>query len=347
MRRLLRWLGRLAALLALAVIGLLLPVGYVEVMCRPQGEPETRAPLIAAEWVRPAGRTLMTYPEWHIVHAYDDYAEVIRQGDPHDFGYLKAVGGFWGALCPLAQASGAYGGFDWETRQMIYTIGVSFTAELLLKAAYEETLGRAVTWIRGPERAALDDLSARQAADYARFLQQVPWYRWDFARDRAELSAAATGSFRDTERRLALGAEMRAKGAYAGLIAAAVAGMEPDALTMRVIVTGLPAEVLAATEGVQVIATRPEGIEVETPRYRAFTGLARGWAAAGAEFVEIAGNEDILFSLISDSPQEEGALYSAARQGHGGYRHLMLVRVDDLAGALRRHGAAVEHIHDY
>jgi hypothetical protein len=32
-------------------------------------------PLVGADWQRPEGRTLMTYPEWHIVHAYEDYAE--------------------------------------------------------------------------------------------------------------------------------------------------------------------------------------------------------------------------------------------------------------------------------
>ncbi len=345
MRRAWRWLRRLAGLVLLLLAVLLFPVGYVEVMCRPQGEPAPYTALVAAEWQRPEGRTLMTYPEWHIVHAYDDYAAVIATGDPQDFGFFTAVGGFWGALCPLAQASGAHGGFDWETRQMIYTIGVSFTAEMLMKAAYEETLGRVAVWLRGPQRAELDDVSARQAGDYARFLQQVPWYRWDFDRDRADLSAG-TG-FRNAERRLALGLEYRAKAAYAKVIAAAVAGMAPDALRMRVVVRGLPPEVLAATEGVQVIATRPEGIEVETPRYRAFTDLARHWALQGADFVEIAGNDEILFTAISGQAAMPGALYSAARQGNPGYRHLMLLKVADLAEALRRLGPAVEHVHDY
>ncbi|MBL9055479.1 MAG: hypothetical protein JNJ84_04295, partial [Rhodobacteraceae bacterium] len=230
MRRLWRWLRRLVVAVVVLLLCLLFPVGYVEVMCRPAGGSAPYAPLVAAEWQRPEGRTLMTYPEWHIVHAYDDYAAVIARGDPHDFGFVTAVGGFWGALCPLAQASGAHGGFDGETRQMIYTIGVSFTAEMLMKAAYEETFGRVATWLRGPERALLDEVSARQAADYARFLQQVPWYRWDFDRDRVELSPGE--GFRNAERRLALGLEYRAKAGYARVIAAAVAGMQPDALRM-------------------------------------------------------------------------------------------------------------------
>lgn len=98
---------------------------------------------------------------------------MIRDGDPHDYGFLRGIGGFWSSLCALSQASGAHGGVDGGTKQMVYVIGTSFTLELALKAAYEETLGRVATWIRGPDHAATDVISARQAADYAAFLRQA------------------------------------------------------------------------------------------------------------------------------------------------------------------------------
>ena len=44
----------------------------------------------------------------------EDYAEVIRTGDPHDFGYLRAIAGFWRSACPLARTAAAHGGFDGE-----------------------------------------------------------------------------------------------------------------------------------------------------------------------------------------------------------------------------------------
>jgi hypothetical protein len=346
MRFLWRWIRRLILVTVIVVLGLLSPVAYVETMCRSPVVADTYAPLLPEADRRPEARTLLTYPEWHIVHAYDDYGEVIRTGDPADFGYLRSIGGFWSSLCALSGVAGAHGGVDWPTKQMVYTIGVSFTAELLLKAAYEETLGRFATLIRGDQRSPLDDLSATQAADYATFLQQVPWYRWDFRRDAAALQAARTDAFRDCERALALGIEYRVKAAYAGVIAAAVAGMEPDALTMRSVVTGLPPQTLATFKGVTVIAERPEGTEIETARYRAFTEVAMALAAKGVSFVEIAGNDDILFTAISDSKFLQGALHSFPRQGNPGYRHLMLVKVADLSQLLRS-GTAIEHIHDY
>lgn len=350
MRWLGRWLGRLV-LVGLAVVALMLaPVGYVEIACT--GIPdyaEAPAPILPdPEWRRDESRTLTTYPEWHIVHAYDDYAQVIEDGDPHDFGYLRAISGFWTSLCPLKERAATMGGMTGESKMTIYTIGVSFTAEMLAKAAYEETLGRLATVIRGEDHAPLDDLSARQAAAYAAFLQQVPWYEWDFAGDAEELERAGGEAFRDRERRFALGTEYRAKAWYAGVIRQAVAGVGADEVRIRSVVTGLPREALAEIQGVTVVGEVAEGLLIETDRYRAFTRILERLAAAGADVVEIAGNDEILFTAISEAPAAEGALYSFARQGHGDWRHLILVPVSELAGRLRGLGdLRLEHVHDY
>jgi len=178
----------------------------------------------------------MTYPEWHIVHAYEDYAQVIAKGDPHEFGYVSSIKGFWSSLCSLTTKAPAHGEIDGSTKSMVYTIGVSFTAELLLKAAYEETIGRLFASLRGDTRTPLDDLSAHQARAYA------------------------------------------------------------------------------------------------------------------VDFVEIAGNDDILFTALSDKPVQVDAFFNFRRQGFSDYRHLVLLKVSDLAARLRTlYGSplTLEHIHDY
>jgi hypothetical protein len=348
MRRLGRILRWAAAGLALALLGLTAPVVYVETMCPGTATPAPTTPLVSQ--TRPAIRTLLTYPEWHIVHAYDDYAAVIAAGDPHDYAYLSAIGGYWSSLCAVTRDSAALGQIDGPTRQMVHVIGVSFTFEMLTKAAYEETIGRAVAALRGPVRAPLDDLSARQAADYARFLQQVPWYRYDFRADAAALRAASEGTLRDRERGLALGLEHGARAAYAGLIGRAVAATGQDELTLQMVVADLPADMLTQSNGVSLLATLPQGIVVQTPRYRALTHILNGWARAGASFVDIAGNDTIMFTALSALPQANGALASLPRQGHGDTRHLFLVPVADLAARLRAlpsQGLQLEHVHDY
>ncbi len=348
-----RWLWRMLrrGLLALLVLVLLLlaPVAYTELACRGDGTPVAYEAIVDAQHHRPEARTLLTYPEWHIVHAYDDYAQVIAEVDPHDYAYLPSIAGFWSSLCALSKEASTLGPVDGGTKQMVYVIGVSFTAELLAKAAYEETLGRLAAWLRGPERAVLDDVSAQQARGYATFLQQVPWYRWDFSGDAAALTEAGTGDLRDNERALALGLEYRAKAAYAKAIEAAVGAVGADALRLRMVVTGLPVAQLESMGDIQAITTGPKGTEIETPRYRELTGILMQMAGQGAEFAEIAGNDQIMFTALSDGPFDN-ALTSMKRQGYGDMRHLILLPVADLAEALRGAEAAgltIEHIHDY
>ena len=345
MRALGRLLARLALGAGLLLAALLAPVLWVETACRGGEVVSARAdPLLPPEDRRSEARTLMTYPEWHIVHAYDDYARVIADGPPHAYGFLRAVGQFWGASCDLMRAAPAHGGADWTTRQTMHVIGVSFTAEMLLKALYEETLGRLAhaTFGRGP----LDDLSAAQAADYAAFLRQVPWYRWDFGEAAQALDAAATDTPRDRERRLALGAEYRAKAAYAGMIAGAVAATGEDALTMRSVVTSADADALSAVEGVTVIGPLGGGTEIETPRYAAFTALLPALAATGADFAEIAGNDEIMATFTGPDPAE-GALRVMPRQGYGDSRSLVLMGVGELLDRVRAGAGGLEHVHDY
>ncbi len=342
------FLKRALQLLLMLVLTLAAPSLYVETMCRGSGEPAPANPLSSE--TRPEIRTLLTYPEWHIVHAYDDYAQVIDQDDPHDFGYLRAIAGYWSSLCTLTRASADLGEIDGPTRQLVHVIGVSFTFEMLMKGLYEETVGRVATMIRGPQQTRLDNMSALQAADYAAFLQQVPWYRYDFRGDAATLNAAATDAFRDQERAFALGLEHLTRAAYADVIAQAVAATGFDDLTLQMVVTGLTPSQIEAVEGVTILRDVQGGIEVETPRYRELTGILAGWADQGATFLDMAGNDQIMFTAISETEEFPDALASLRRQGYEDTRHVFLVPVTSLAEALRRldaNGLTLEHIHDY
>lgn len=343
-----RLFKRLTLALLMMVLLLGAPIAWVEMSCR--GPVRLQGERDPDSGTRPESKTFTTYPEWHIVHAYEDYAHVISSKDPHHFNYLSAIGGFWGSLCPLAQMADAHGGFTSDSRATIYTIGVSFTMEMMMKAAYEETIGRLFTWIRGAERAPLDDLSAEQAMRYAEFLRMTPWYKWNFVSDAEVLSAASSGSARDTERRLALGGEYNAKALYARLIAKAVAATGNDQTRMVVEVAGLDPQELAGLPGVKVISTDYGVTTAETPRYREFTELAREISSRGGRFVTIAGNRVILLSAISRSPDPPQSLFSFLRQGRGDWRVLFLVPVSRLTermSELAEDGIELEHIHDY
>jgi hypothetical protein len=218
LRKLFKWA---LVSLFLATLLLLLPVAYVEVGCRGQAATETYQPLITdPAFQRREANTYLTYPEWHIVFAYDGLAQALKTGDEHAFGYIDSITSFWTSACALTRVAGRHGGADWGTRSMIHTIGVSFTAEMLVKASYEETLGRATAWWRGPRKTPQDAAIAGIAADYAAFLRQTPWYEYPFNRKASELWAAPAGfSLRGWERRLGIGLEFKAKAVYAKVLA--------------------------------------------------------------------------------------------------------------------------------
>jgi len=346
MKRLLKWLGlSLAALIAI-IAG---PILYVETMCR--GEALTQAEAQYISETRPEARTYMVYPEWHIVYAYEGYAEALRDGHPHDFPYLQAITGFWSSLCGLTTKADELGEAGFNSKATIYTIGASFTLEMLFKAAYEETIGRLFTAFAPSSQ---DTVEAEMAADYASFLQQVPWYKFDFPTWSQTLWAAEPVTTRGWERRVALGLEWGAKTQYAKLIAKAAAGLGADELTMQVALQNISTDHLSALPDVKILSNT-DAIIAEMPRYRVFTDAAQIIANQGGQFLEIAGNDDILISYLGATPPElpeaTNIISDTQRVGFPEQRrYLIAVKVPNLANTittLAKHRGRLEHIYDY
>ena len=208
MKRFLKWVG--LALLGLILI-IALPILWVETLCRGTALPQAQAQFITQD-TRPEARTYMVYPEWHIVYAYEGYAAALKTGHPHDFPYVKAITGFWSSACALTKKADELGDAGFNSKATIYTIGASFTLEMLFKAAYEETIGRLFA-LAAPSPQ--DGVEADMAQDYATFLQQTPWYKYDFPTWSDTLWQAEPVGLRGWERRLALSLEWVAKTQYA------------------------------------------------------------------------------------------------------------------------------------
>ena len=354
LRSVLKWS---LASLVVATLLLLVPVAYVELGCRGKTVTQTYRPLITeAALRRSESNTYLTYPEWHIVFAYDGLAQALKTGDEHTFDYIDSISSFWTSTCALTRVASRHGGADWDTRSMIHTIGVSFTAEMLVKAAYEETVGRFTAWLRGPQKTTQDAVVAAMAADYAAFLRQTPWYQYPFSRKAQELWAPPVHQFvRGWERRLGIGLEFQAKTVYAKVLAGAVAATAPAQLVIRSVVSGLDAAVLARIEGVKVIGKRGNGLEIETPRYALFTGILADIARRGGAIREIAGNDEVMVSVTARpgeaiAVQHGTVILRMQRDGIAGERLLVNVKMADLAAFLKaypRGEPGLEHVFDY
>jgi hypothetical protein len=353
--RLTKW-GLLA--LFLAVLALAAPVAYVATACKgTPGKQDYRPIITEAEFQRQEANSFLTYPEWHIVYAYEGLARALETGDEHVFGYFSSIKGFWSAACALNKVAAAHGGADKATVRTNYVIGASFTLEMGMKALYEETVGRLAAWQRGPVKSPQDVIAAEMAADYAAFLQQTPWYKYPFEQEVANLwNAPLTLPLRGWERRLALGGEWKAKAAYARVIANAVAATGAAKLEIRSAVSGLSEAQLAAIKDVQVIGPVPQGFIINTPRYQAFTNVLEQIAKSGGAMVEIAGNDDVLVTVTMADGEDASVLPVTKvlavinRDGFGGKRALLNVRVSELGALINQlaNGSMrLEHVYDY
>ncbi len=358
LKRLLKGLKWISIVLAGSVILLLLPVGYVETFCRDKPGPDSYNPVInQKEFQRPEANSYLTYPEWHIIYAYEGLAKILKTGDEYDFDYAKSVGSFWSSFCDLNRKANRHGQRDFATRATIHIIGVSFTAEMAMKALYEETIGRVFAYLRGVKKTPQDIYSAEMTADYAKFLKQAPWYKYDFAAATEKLWAMPVTSLpRSWERRLALGGEWQVKNQYARAVTPAAKPPGQAVLRIRSVITGLDADALQDIAGIDVIETTPDHVIIETPKYRKFTLILQQIIAKGGRITEIAGNDDIMLSAVGNpksSPLNlvSGEIISSIkRDGFDSKRLLISVKTEILVALfkeLESQGLIVEHIYDY
>lgn len=346
--------------LGLVVALVAVPVLWVETRCqRPRMASEVAASLLPPEERRALVDTWLTYPEWSIVHAYEDFARVGRERGEAAFGYVGSVTGYWTSLCSLTGVASARGDIAPDMRAMLYIIGLSFSAEMAVKGAWESTIGRLTSWWRGP-RPTAEDLFAADVNDaYAAFLRQTPWYEFPFGgtllRFWRETSFGDVSLLRSIERRIALSMEYGVKGIYAQVLGLA-AGLAPAKLTIRTVVAWLDDQDTLADPRIRMVERRPDGLAViETPRYRAFTEVLLGLAERQRGLVEIAGNREIFVTVIAPAGSaalvETDLVLRVPIQSRPGFERLGLtVGVRNLPGLLTRTRTGpvvLEHVYDY
>ena len=119
MLRVLKWVGiGFAALIVAALV----PVVFTETMCT---APVDAQAVPFKSVLDPADRreevdTYLTYPEWSIVHAYEDFAAVTRQGSESDFGYFGSIRSYWSNLCRIRRIASSRAPIPFETKTMLY-----------------------------------------------------------------------------------------------------------------------------------------------------------------------------------------------------------------------------------
>jgi hypothetical protein len=365
LRRLRRILAVIAILIALAVLA---PLATIEGGCRPAtgvsalSAPGEMLPAIdEAGYRRKESNTFFTFPEWYIVYSFEDFGRFLDRGGESGFGYIPHILGFWRSFCTINRTAPATGESLFEVKSMIYVIGVSYSAEYAIKGFYENTIGRVTEWIRGPARTPQDDYARGVLQDYAAFLYTIPWYKYPF-RDKLNglmaISTPTPSRIRTWERDFALGAEYFIKIGYAWVIQKALdASSDDEPRDIMFVAATLPPDALAKEPRIkQVRALTPQWQLVQAPRYKDLTEILQQLLDQGYGLAEIAGNHDILITVIAPKAatldvKDTAELFSLDLDAKPGFRRAGLrARIDrlvDINRDLKARGASIEHFYDY
>ena len=339
--------------LGLILVALILwPILYIELGCRPSVQASAPyRPLLADKAdQRPEARALLTYPEWHIVYSAESLGRHLRDKPPSSYRYFRDIGSFWSSYCALNRAADPKDAGDAKT--MLYTIGISFSAEMIVKAVWENTVGRMFEWVGGyqsPE----DRYAASVQQRYGAFMHETPWYRFPFGQAFTGLWRRDFGGVRGIERRIALSLEYGVKTGYAKLIGwASGTALGADEVRMRLVLRATPEQVAVVDPRLKIVSSGAHGTVVDTPRYAQFTDLAQKIAASGIPFREIAGNDDIFLTVLAPASKPAGKplLTMALGDRPGWERRGYRIKVSTLSAtlaALPAEGATLEHIYDY
>jgi hypothetical protein len=357
-----------AAIAILIAFSVIVPLAYIEGSCRPttgvaaSSAPGQALPAINEQgYRRKAANTFFTFPEWYIVYSFEDFGHFLDSSSESRFGYLSHILGFWRSFCTINRAVPATGESLGDVKSMIYVIGVSYSAEYAIKGFYENTIGRITEWIRGSVRTPQDDYARTVLQDYAAFLYTIPWYKYPFGEKLHGLMAISVPTpsrIRTRERDFALGAEYFIKIGYAWLIQKALdASSDDEPRDIMFVVATLPPATLAKEPRIkQVRALTPEWQLVQTPRYKDLTEIVQGLLDQGLPIAEIAGNHEILITVIAPKSatldvKDATELFSLDLDAKPGFRRAGLrARIDrlvDINGALKARGANIEHFYDY
>jgi hypothetical protein len=367
-----RWL-RYALRIALAGLVVLTLVIAAEIAigwrCHPDGQipfSETGAPAARVfpeikGYARPEDDTFLSYPEWYIVWSYQEKADFQEHHLPSGFPFFGSVRQYWTSYCCISRLIRGRYPFNAGEQLMLVVIGTSFSAEYILKGVYEKTIGRVTEWSSNYESTDEDRFAYRVARDYADFVHIRPFYEFHFA-TRAKQLWVETPAFgrhplRKWERRLFLTADYGIEGVYCWVIEKLTHltyGIEPST-TYASILHATPGELAQVPDISIVRQLGPIAFAISGPRYQPFTMKAVELASRGIDFNDIAGNSQILLSVLvpnarQQNTTDETVLFSTPILTDPRLNRAVIVcHVRSLSNVLRGLGAdeKLEHIYDY
>jgi FAD/FMN-containing dehydrogenase len=307
-------------------------------------------------------QTFLTLPEWYLVFQPNEYADYLERGNnPSSFPYFASIDEYWTLYDKVTVLTDGLYPENSEYKLMLLIIGVSTTAEFVVKSFYENTIGRLTRWTAS-EDTPEDVIIAEAHRAYGSLIYYEAWYKFPFmdhvGRIWGDTSFFGPNFTRKLERKLMFTGEFAFKAMYAKLIGfgATTAYEASDGLVTMHIVAN--ADSLKAIESdITVLKDFGGGdLIVTVPRWGGFTDVMPRLAAAGVQFVEISGNDEVVVTTVEPEdllagPDKMRFLFdSMVISPEKRKRSVYVVRVEDLDDALismQQDNIQLEHIFDF
>lgn len=313
------------------------------------------------KYQRDEDATYLTFTEWYLVFNPQEYAQYLGTQPPSGFPYFRAIGQIWSGYSQTYGIAQKHYRFNPGYNLMLAVIGTSSTVEFGIKGVYENTVGRVSEWTAGGATTSEDVYAARIAKEYGDFVPNLPWFEYPFGRAFKELWS--TNDFfgphfvRKCERKFFLSLEYGFKTVYAAVIRAASRSIFGVAETEVYASAHAIGETSFARPGVRRVQELGDRRWILTvPHYQGFTDTVPLLARDGVEFEEIAGNNEIMLTLIApaswryDLSAGKPLFTMTLLTGRDTQRVAVQVPVKSLGTVLREMDAKhlrLEHLFDY
>jgi len=327
-------------------------------------QPGAASPDIGEKNRRSEEDAYYSYPEWYIVWSYEARAQYLPTNLPSGFPYFASIGQYWRSYCFICGLTQSRHQFNFGDHLSSFVLGGSFALEYSIRGAYEQTIGRLSEWTSSHELVEEDAYAARVAREYADFVYIRPFYEFHFAHTLKEFwkETPLWGKhpIRKWERKFILSIDYGLEALYAWVLEKAsnlTYGVESaDTYTW---IENAPETLFQEFPRIKAVKeVSSHSYVVAIPRYQEFTDLAVKLAQCDVHFAEIAGNGEIMLTIVApkkwryDLPATDGTLLFTENfltqpdleriALECPVRSLHAVLID-----LASRGAKIEHIYDY
>jgi hypothetical protein len=328
----------------------------------PQQQERRAATAGIKDYSRPEDDTYLSYPEWYIVWSYQEKADFQEKHLPSGFPYFGAVRQYWNSYCCINRLTRGKFPFNGGEQLMLVVIGTSFSAEYILKGAYENTIGRFSEWTSSQQPVEEDHYAYKVAREYADFVHIRPFYEFCFAPQLkglwSETHLWGLHPLRKWERKTFLTVDYLIEAIYCWLIEKAThLSYGYEATETYAWIDNASESVLQQLSRVKMvkqIGTRE--FIVDVPRYQDFTSVASALAERDVHFVEIAGNSHIIVSVLAPQPwhydqSDAQQLFSSPVLTHPELKRVVIecyvTSLHAMLNTLHAGEVTIEHLYDY